>query len=160
VVVLADSDTIADLVYRDRQTPKPAASLVGEHRLNTNSKVRHNQSCFVMGSAMDDEETNPEQPTADYIFFRGGQELGTLTIGDSWFPWYQGEFHPTPGFEEVRPLFEELSLMPTSDAFEKNWAKVKEPGVCLNSLHEETTFDTFILHNRKDRFRLRILKFD
>jgi len=60
-----------------------------------------------LDSEMDDEEKNPEQPTAGYAFFRGGKELGTLTIGDSWFPWYQGEFHPTPEFEEVRPLFEE-----------------------------------------------------
>lgn len=91
---------------------------------------------------------------------RGGKQLGTLTIGDSWFPWYQGEFHPTPEFEEVRPLFDELFMMPTSDAFEETWAKVNEPGVFLKSLHDETTFDTFILHVRKDRFLLRILKFD
>ena len=109
---------------------------------------------------MDDEEKNPEQPTTDYAFFRGGKELGTLTIGDSWFPWYQGEFHPTPEFGEVRPLFEELFMMSTRHAFEETWAKVNEPGVCLKSLQDETTFDAFILHIRKDGFRLRILKFD
>jgi hypothetical protein len=115
---------------------------------------------YVGGSEMEDKEKKPEQPAADYAFFRGGKKLGTLTIGESWFPWYQGEFHPTPEFEEVRPLFDELFLMPTSDAFEETWAKVNEPGVCVKSLHDETTFDTFILHIRKDRFRLRILKFD
>lgn len=41
----SESNPLAPWDFRDRQKPKPAASTGGEHWLNTNSKVRHNQSC-------------------------------------------------------------------------------------------------------------------
>jgi hypothetical protein len=104
-----------------------------------------------------EEETKPEETNADFVFFRGGQKLGTLTVVETDFPWLKGEFCPTPEFEEVRPLVEELFLSPTSDAFDETWEKINEPGVLLKSRHDDPNYHTFILHIRKNRFRLRIL---
>ncbi|MFY7752862.1 MAG: hypothetical protein ACOVQU_13785 [Exiguobacterium acetylicum] len=105
-----------------------------------------------------EDEKQSEEPMADYVFFRGGQELGTLTVLEADFPWYKGEFCPTPEFEQVRPLFEELFLSLTSGTFDETWEKINEPGVLLKSRHDATNYHTFILHIRKNRFRLRILK--
>ncbi len=111
---------------------------------------------FVGDSEME-EEKKLEETKADYVFFRGGQELGALTVLEADFPWYKGEFCPTPEFEQVRPLFEELFLSLTSGTFYETWEKINEPGVLLKSRHDETNYHTFILHIRKNRFRLRIL---
>jgi micrococcal nuclease len=41
----AEPNPLAPWDFRDRRKPKQAASTGGEHRLNTNSNVRHNESC-------------------------------------------------------------------------------------------------------------------
>lgn len=112
----------------------------------------------IVGDSEMEEEKKPEETMADFVFFRGGQKLGTLTVLEADFPWYKGEFCPTPEFEEVRPLFEELFLSPTKEAFDETWGKINEPGVLLESRHDQPDYHTFILHIRKNRFRLRILK--
>jgi endonuclease YncB( thermonuclease family) len=41
----SEPNPLAPWDFRDRQKPKQAASTGGEHWLNTNSNVRHNESC-------------------------------------------------------------------------------------------------------------------
>ena len=106
---------------------------------------------------MSEQEKKPEDTQAEYAFFRGGQMLGTLKLDYSEFPWHRGEFVPTPEFEEVRALFEELFHSPMNGTFDETLAKVNEPGVCLKSLFDDSTLHHFILHIRNNRFRLRLL---
>ncbi len=106
---------------------------------------------------MSEQEKKPEDTQAEYAFFRGGQMLGTLKLDYSEFPWHRGEFVPTPEFEEVRALFEELFQSPMNGTFDETLAKVNEPGVCLKSLFDDSTLHHIILHIRNNRFRLRLL---
>lgn len=96
---------------------------------------------------------------ADFVFFRGDVELGALTFTHGDFPWHQGTFSPTAEFEDVRPLFDELfeSVNGGGGDFREIWNRINEPAVSLRSLSDGTTFHSFILHIRGERFRLRIL---
>lgn len=109
---------------------------------------------------MSDQEKKPVENQADYAFFRGGQMLGTLKFGYSEFPWHRGTFDPTPEFEEVPALFEELFQSTMNGKFDETLEKVNGPGVCLKSLLDDSTLHHFILHIRKNRFQLRLLKPD
>lgn len=68
---------------------------------------------------------------------------------DNW-PWYKCKFHPTPIFEQYRPLFDhELALLEgggAADEWDAAYAKIEELGLTLSYPTETKTTAIFLLH--------------
>jgi hypothetical protein len=88
---------------------------------------------------------------------RGNDVLGTIDVkpGDADLPWYSGVFHPSPGFESVRDLFEhELQLLRANttddsaqwDDWEAVHAELHEPGLRLRNTDTSFTADDILIH--------------
>lgn len=59
-----ESSPLAPWDFRDRQKPKQAASTGGEHWLNTNSNVRHNESCEHFKKSKKGRSCRPDEGKA------------------------------------------------------------------------------------------------
>ena len=73
--------------------------------------------------------TDPTDQT--WRLYRGAKLIADLVVTGGDFPWLNADVHPFPGFEEVRPLFdEELRLLDDVDnhveAWEAAYEKVRE----------------------------------
>jgi hypothetical protein len=93
--------------------------------------------------------------TTIFLLYRDDQLLGELTAASPDFPWHQGDFHPTPAFEEVRPLFErELELLDLVDGeqmaqWEAVWTAIYDLGVQLrpaSARDASEDISEFLLH--------------
>lgn len=87
-----------------------------------------------------------------FLLCRDDQLLGELTASSPDFPWHQGNFHPTPAFEEVRSLFErELVLMNAEKwvEWEAVWTAIYDLGVKLrpaSARDASEDISEFLLH--------------
>jgi hypothetical protein len=94
-------------------------------------------------------------PTLELV--RGNDVLGTIEVkpGGAELPWYNGVFHPSAKFEEVRPLFEhELELLRANtsddsaqwDDWEAVNAELHEPGLRLQGADSAYVADEILIH--------------
>jgi hypothetical protein len=97
----------------------------------------------------------PLPPTLELV--RGAALLGTIEVkpGDGDFPWHSGAFHPAPGFEAVRGLFElELRMLRENadddDAQWEEWedvhAELHGPGLRLQAADRTYAADEILIH--------------
>lgn len=84
----------------------------------------------------------------DYRVVRNGMLLGTLTRTGSDMPWWEGEFDPAPGFESIRPLFDqERGLLDADDmdAWGAAWEELSV-GLVLEPTDGREPITEFLLH--------------
>jgi len=90
-----------------------------------------------------------------FQFFRGDELLGTLVCSASALEtaWQGGVFEPAPGYERVRPLFDnELHLLKSGRMTEwkEMWEEIQRPGLRLEPAGGGEPKTGFVIHIEND----------
>ena len=99
--------------------------------------------------AVDQERGGPADSGAAWHLLEGGTEVARLVVTEGDFPWLNARVDEGPGFESVRPLFDEdLRALDRIDddpaAFEAAYNRIRERLTLVDPLGR--TVPEFLLH--------------
>lgn len=77
--------------------------------------------------------------------------LGEIVIDEADFPWLNGQFVPTPGFDEVRPWFAESLALLDAEEYERFDTAYDRIAGALSLVAPEGPVAEFLLHISEDR---------
>jgi hypothetical protein len=90
-------------------------------------------------------------PQSAYHLIRGDTILGTITpnAAQDNFPWYGGNFEPTPEFERIRPFLDhELRLLDADrmEEWDVVWNEIEKPGLRLEPMRAGSPIIDLLIH--------------
>jgi hypothetical protein len=87
-----------------------------------------------------------------FVLLRGGVVLGVVTLdpAESDFPWLVGRLQPSPAYDAVRPLFEEMDRMIATEGFNDESGALHErimaPGVNMRVVEDGELVEVTGIH--------------